>query len=104
MAKNIKYVNFKDNETGRTYTLRLTYKTKKVLGVPEVKILIMEGHDKPTTFWGKLVESWKYYEGEDVWDPFYTDFSLEDYCKWICANKSDFYATIEKVKTEWGQI
>lgn len=105
MTKNVKYVNFKDNGTGKIYTLKLIYKTKGTgFGTPEVKILVMKNHDKPISFWDRLTENWKYYENEDIWDPFFTDLSLEDYCKLLCVNKSNVYTKIEKVKTEWGQI
>lgn len=105
MAKNVKYVDFKDNKTDKTYTLKLTYKKGSFgMNIPEVKILLMEGHNEPTTFWDRLVEPYKYYLGENTWNPFFTDLSLEDYCKQVCANNSDCKARIEKVKKEWGQI
>lgn len=100
LMKKTKYKEYRIGE--HLFLLKLTYLPTGGLSYNSVvKVHVMKHHMIPKTFFQKMFEqSIECF----VWDPLFTEDSLETFCIGKCAKIAHKYDRLNQAEIEWGRI
>lgn len=100
MKNEVRYENYR---IGRdVYTVKLTHLPQGGFHYnPVVYVQVMKWHLPPRNLWERITEWWKYILREGVWDPTWTELSLDAYCIAQCNLETEKRIAIERSNKEW---
>lgn len=100
MKKEIRYENYYIDRDA--YTVKLTHLPQGgVYYNPVVHVQVMKWHVPPRNLWERITERWKYNIDDWVWDPIFTEASLDSYCICKCGLVTAKRIAIERGNKEW---